>query len=115
MSATGIQSGGGPSVTIANGTAASQITAAYDTAFRQRVYAIAPLVAIAVVYEDPAVQPAHAGRMNYAKVVLADPVGVTNRTLCFALVADGVTNSGSTDQAIANRLGDLWGTLSLGY
>jgi hypothetical protein len=112
---TSTETPGAPaSVTIPDGTSALAITSAYDTPFRQRLSIIAPLVALAIVAEDPTTLN-HAARAAYARQVLADPVTIVNRSICFLAVADGATSTGSTDQNIANRLGDIWNTLSYGF
>jgi hypothetical protein len=111
---TTIESSGPASVTIPAGTSADQVIPAFDVDFRQRLAVVSTLVAIAVLAEDPATTD-HASRENYARQLISDPVTVVGRSIAFAVVADGVTDAASTDQDVANRLGDLWDVLSAGY
>ena len=115
MSATSIEPSGSGSgsayVTIADGTATAQYTAATDGTFRSRLAIIAPLVASAMMNESSAAN----SRGTYAVTVLADPVSVIARSIAYLVAADGITGPSSTDQQIANRLGDVWNDLSRSY
>lgn len=107
--------GSGPAaITIPDDTARVQVQGCYDAPFLQRLYVIVSAVAQAILQES-GTTTLHVQRASYARQVASDPTTIVNRSIVFAVVADGMTNPLSTDQQIANRLGDIWNNLSTGY
>jgi hypothetical protein len=114
MSLTSFESSGAAAVVVPSGTLAAQATSAFDAALQQRLCILVPLLYIAVVYEDVAT-PNHASRLNYLKLVVTNPMPYVVNSIVWMIVTDGVTDNGATDQALANRFGDILNVLSHGF
>jgi hypothetical protein len=109
-----LETSGAAAVTIDGGTAEAARNNAYDTVLRQRLVQIGLVVASAVILEDTGTAN-HTSRVNYARQFVANPVVAVNNSVSFLVCADGATGTASSDQDIANRLGDVWNVLSQGY
>lgn len=105
-------SNGSPGITITDGTAAAQIGLAYYIPFLQRLYLLAPDTAIAYRMATSGVTTQG---LRYAGQILGSPKFLVDNSIVYALIADGTITANSTDQAICNKLGDLWPMLSTNF
>jgi hypothetical protein len=99
-------------ITITTGTIANALTAMGASGFAATCEEAMVIAATAVLGEDGTL-PNAASRFGYARLVLANPTLMVGNAI-WALVGDGVTVSGVTDQVLIDRVLYIWNQLCYG-